>query len=306
MSVSRVDVVNVVGNTVEEVHREYTITYRVITTTRADGPYVVLSAGNLPRRGDFYQYGNDLDIFATCKSIGPARLERAEDTGKAWLVDAVFSTKGSQRDPADNPGDPISWAWKVSGSFGSGQWYPRKDANGRAIANTADEPFEDVPPIDDPRMIISLEKNTASLNIDTWKKTRGKVNSSPLWGLPVRQVKLLQWSWNVQFTGQGAAYISNKFEVEINDEGYYYSPLDQGFREKLGKKPDGKPNYWTVLLNGELPTRPVRLDGNGQVLLEGQASVYFDAAAGLTKRYELEGEYDFTTIFPSVLPGPIT
>lgn len=306
MSVQSVAVANVVGNVVEEVHREYTVTYRVITSTRADGPYVVLSSGNLPQRGQFYAYGNDLDVFATCKQIGPARLERGEDSGKVWLVDALFSTKGSNRDPADNPGDPISWAWKVRGSFGSGQRYYTQDANGRAIVNSSDEPFEDVPPVDEPRMMLSLEKNTATLNIDQWSETRGKVNSSSIWGLPARRVKLVQWSWDVQWTGQGAAYVANKFEVEINDEGYYYQPLDQGFRVKMGLNADGTFDYAPIFARGELIAKPVNLDGQGAQLLAGQPAVYFDAAAGATQRYELEGEYDFTQIFPAVLPGPIT
>ena len=306
MSVQSVAVLNVVGNVVEEVHREYTVTYRVITSTRADGPYVVLSSGNLPQRGQYYSYGNDLDIFATCKQIGPARLERGEDSGKVWLVDAVFSTKGSSRDPADNPGDPISWAWKVRGSFGSGQRYYVKDANGRAIVNSAGDPYEDVPPVDEPRMTLSLEKNTATIDIDQWAETRGKVNSAAIWGLAARRVKLLQWSWDVQWTGQGAAYVANKFEVEINDEGYYYQPRDEGFHELLGVKADGSRNTRHIKAEGELVSKPQLLNGQGLVLPAGQAPVYFDAAAGATQRYELEGEYDFTQIFPSVLPGPIT
>lgn len=294
------------GTVAEDGHREYMITYCVRTNSESDGPAVVLASGSLPVRGDMYVSGNDADVFAGCSFVGNARRDKSDATRLLWLVDAKFTTKGSKEDPNNPPGDPLSWAWKVSGSFGAGQRYPTKDIADRAIVNTADEPFEDVPPVDEPTIILKLEKNTATVSLSQWYSAKGHVNSTEIWGLPVRTMRLLQWNWSPQFTGAGRVYVNNQFEVEVNFAGYYFKPLNVGYREKLGVDADGKATYRAITANGELIAKPAYLDTFGQRQLAGEDPVYFDGEGDNPQGFKLEYEYDFTQIFPATLPFPIT
>lgn len=310
MSVTSATVINDTGTVTDDFHVEYSLTYQVITSTAADGPQVVLAymRGIVPY-GSTYARGNDSDSNAVCRFIGNARriVSDAKTSGKfAWNVDVRYSTKGTKNDPADQPGDPLSWAWRVSGAYGSGQKWVTKDIDDRAIANSADEPFEDVPPIDDPLIVLRLEKNTPTISLQQWSEARGKVSETTLWGLEPRRVKLKQWTWTPQWTSSGVAYIANQFEVEIYFDGYYYEPADAGFREFVGLNTDGSPNYEPILIKGEIPTRPVFLNGAGQMKQSAAAVVYFDGQGANPNPFKLEKEYDFSTIFPAVLPGPIT
>ncbi len=306
MSVTRVDVVDIKATNTEDFHREYDLTYRVITDSESDGPDTVLASGSLPTYGQPYAYGSESNPFASCRFVGNARRDQGEKTRKAWLVDAKFSTRGSNRDPNDQPGKPLDWAWKVSGSFGTGQKYSNKDRTGRALANSANEPFEDVPPIDDQILLLTLEKNLPTLSLSQWADSRGKVNDATLWGLPARRVKLMQWSWTPQWTGAGQAYVACKWEVAINFDGYYYEPRDEGYREITGVDAEGLTTYAPILINGELPSKPEYLNGSGERLNAAFDPVYFNGVGGNPDPFEIEEEYDLGSIFPAVLPGPIT
>jgi len=305
MSVADIGFLTVTGTDTEDFHRQYDVVVQVTCTSESDGPQTVLNGvRNTMPYGSSFVYGNHSDPYATLRAI---RNARRTEKRVVWHVDVQYSTKGSQRDPNDQPGDPLSWAWKVRGAFGSGQKWLTKDRNGRALVNSADEPFEDTPPIDDPLLILSLEKNTPTIDLDQWAEARGKVNDATLWGLQARRVRLMQWTWDIAYAGSGQPYVQNKFEVSINFDGYYYQPLDMGFREKTGLADNnGFPKYTTITVNGELPTKPQFLDGFGSRLLLNIPPVYFDGIGGNPEPFELEDEYDFSQIFPSVLPGPIT
>jgi hypothetical protein len=304
VSVTNIGFISVSGTDTEDWHRQYDVVAQVTCSSESDGPQTVLNGVRSSLQyGSTFAYGNDSDPYATLRSI---RNARRTDKRKIWQVDLQYSTKGSQRDPADQPGDPLSWAWKVRGSFGSGQKWLTKDRTGRALVNSANEPFEDVPPIDNPLLILALEKNTATIDLDQWAEARGKVNDATLWGLSGRRVRLMQWAWDVAWTGNGQAYIVNKFEVSIDFDGYYYEPLDMGFREIDGIDLDGNATYSPMLLKGELPSKPLFLNGQGGRLAEGANPIYFDGVGDNPEPFELEDQYDFSTIFPATLPGPIT
>lgn len=307
MSVTSCVVKNTTGEITEELHREYTVSLEIQTNTASDGPVVVLAyvAGVYPY-GTPYARGNDYDQFAVVRKIGPVKPVHATDRKQTmWSCELKYSTKGTKRDPNDQPGDPLQWSWKISGASGAGQKWLTKDRTGRALVNSADEPFEDVPPIDDPLIVLSLQKNTPTLSLSQWRNSRGKVNSATLWGLSRRKVKLREWKWDIAWTSAGVAYVDNKFEVEINEDGYNYQPADVGTREKTGVDQNGNTTYEVILIKGEIPARPQFLDGAGRRKTDAADVVYFDGLNGNPDPFELEDEYDFSAFFPAVLPGPI-
>ena len=299
MSVSSVALMSVTGSMTEDFHREYVGEIQIATTSAAnDGPVTVLNAiiGAFPY-GSSFTHGTEADILAVVRSIGNVRRRSgvAAADRLIWSGEVRWSTRGTKHDPSDPPGDPTNWAWRVRGLNGTG----------RALVNSSDEPFEDVPPIDDPNAVLSLEKNTPTLSLSQWTEARGKVNSASLWGLDARCVRLVKWDWQVQWTGIGQAYVSNSFEVHVNEAGYYYQPADVGFREKAGVNVDGTPAYTPIIVNGEIPSKPVYLNGAGHIKQDGNAVVYFDGQGGNPEPFELEDQYDLGAIFPASLPGPI-
>lgn len=309
MSVTSVKLLNVTGSLTEDFHREYSGEVQIATTDAVnDGPVTVLNAvlGVYPY-GSTFVHGTEGDILAVVRSIGNVRRRGSGSSNERliWSADVKWSTRGTQRDPSDPPGDPTNWAWRIRGLNGTGQKWLTKDRTGRALVNSSDEPFEDVPPIDDPNAVLSLEKNTPTLSLSQWTEARGKVNSASLWGLDARCVRLVKWDWQVQWTGPGQAYVANTFEVHVKEDGYYYEPADVGYRERSGVNIDGTPAYTPILVNGEIPTKPVYLNGAGHVKQDGNPVVYFDGQGGNPDPFELEYEYDLGSIFPASLPVPI-
>jgi len=79
---------------------DFTVVFTVETDDRLDGPQIVgagdVAGVKIPSIGDFYEFGNDKDKGALCKSINV----RATG-GKLWDVTCVYGPKGDQK-PKDN------------------------------------------------------------------------------------------------------------------------------------------------------------------------------------------------------------
>lgn len=286
-------------------HRQYDVLYEVITNDANDGPQVVRQASGLPKIGDQYAYGNDSDPFAACVSRGPFRIRSIEQTRKVWSVPLQYSSRPAEGSNPENNGkdNPVDWAWEVGGSFASYMKAVLKDRNGNAVVNAAGEPFIPAPEDDDPRMVLTLKKNTPSLNLATWSQFRGAVNADAIWGLQARMVRLAQWTFAVRRVGY-YAYIENNYELHINWDKWNFEPLNQGFREKIGINLDGTPKYQEIVdARGQRVRMPHPLDAGGAKLLEGQPLIFYDGAAGLNP-YEIAKEQTFADIFPAALPGP--
>lgn len=305
MSVVSVTCVDVSGDITEEGHRTYVKTFEVRTNSRTDGPFTCMSSGSLPVRGDTYAYGSESDVFASCKRVGNFKLRDVDKTGQLWRCEAQYSTAGSKEDPNNQPGNPLDWAWKISGGPNGDRKVMNKDKDGRAIQNSSDEPFEPLPEITAPNGLISLAKNTATISLTTWWDYQGAVNDADIWGLgAARRARINSWTWEVVFYGNGGQYIANRFEVECNRNKFQYEPLDRGFRRLTGVDIYGKPSFSPITIQGELPSKPVMLDGLGETLNAGASPVFFDGIGGNPNPFKLEDEVDFSAIFPNPLPGP--
>ena len=305
MSVTAVTCVDVAGDTTEEGHRTYTKTFEIRTNSRMDGPYTCMQSGSLPWRGDSYSHGSEADPFAMCKKVGNFKLREVDSTSQLWRCEAMYSTAGSKEDPDNQPGNPVDWAWKVSGGITGDRKVMAKDKDGRAIKNSSDEPFEPLPEVIYPNVVINLSKNSAYISLSQWWEYNGSVNDAAIWGLTAaRKARINSWTWEVVFYGNRQKYIANKFEVEINTKTFVYAPLDQGFRRLTGVDINGKPSFSPITIHGELPSKPVLLDGLGETLNAGASPVFFDGVGGNPASFKLEDEVDFSAVFPNPLPGP--
>jgi hypothetical protein len=305
LSVTSVTAIEATGDITEEGAREYVVTLEVITNSVNDGPYTVLTTASLPTRGQQYSYGGESDPYAFCRRVGGCKLRDVDGTRKIWRLSAHYSTLGSKENPENQPGNPLDWAWKISGRV-TGDRKPKfKDRNNRAIANSADEPFDPAPELLSPNVLLDLKKNTATISLEQWWNSQGAVNNADIWGLgSSRKARINTWTWDIIYTGNGGAYIANHFEVEVRRDKFLFEPLDQGFRKKIGINGNGEPEYAPILIRGDIPSKEIPLDGQGSVLLAGAPLVFFDGAGDNPEPFELEDEIDFSSIFPNPLPGP--
>ncbi len=279
-------------------HRTYTSVYQVITDDVNDGPITVVNASGIPNYGASYQWGNDSDSWAFCQAAHP-RLVNVKDTSRQWYVTITHSTIArTQQD--FNRESPLDWRPIISGSFAKFTKAATQDKDGNPITNSVEEPFVPALEMDDSRDSLVIQVNTPSINLALRAQARNKVNSSTIWGLPSRAVKLNQWAWGVRYYGL-TPYIENQFEFEINYELWNHKQLDAGFRKLVDAgAADLAEKYRTIMDDIDTPRhQPTPLDGNGDILdlTATPAGVYLD--------FEIYDEFNFLALpVPNPLPGP--
>ncbi len=260
--------------------RSYSATYLLsISDPSTERPYQIGSHASLPLIGSVHQD----DSQAYCNFLGVKR-----HAGKlAYHATARWETGRTlhQTDPAQD---------EVLVSF-DGEIYQelaRVDRNGDAIANSATDPFLDpAATIDATHLIARVQANVTA--IPAWSLGyRDSVNDAEITveGLviPAGLAKFQRLVVGHRQYRNGQRYYPVNFELHVHREGWNLQPLDQGFRQLNS---DGKP----VMIrgdDGDYPTHPVRLDGNGAVQDDPvtTAPVFLD--------FEAYPERDF-----SLLPG---
>ena len=289
-----------------EGHRTYTSIYQVITDDKLDGPLTARAAAGIPAIASGYAFGNDSDPWAFCIRRPSVRLAEGGDSAKKWHATVEHTTKPSKTCKTATIEDPLDQPPVISGSFVSVIMPAEKDMDGEPITNSADEPFIPAIEIEDHEDTLIYEINTATISLATRAKYTRSVNDAPLWGLPARCVRLVQWGWDVAYYGQCNNYIRNRLEFAIRpaDRPWDFNILDQGTRIKIGfiADPSGQfdpsPIYDTVKdrkdegLNG-----PFQLDGKGLQLKKDSPAVF------LTKKVYAEQDYSALPI-QDPLPGP--
>lgn len=307
MSVTDVNYISTQGNEQEDGTIDYDVVVEAITNAVTDGAKTVLAYSGVPKRGDFYSYGGETDPTSSCRSR-QVTLRDVKETRKVWRVALKYSSKGSSQDPGGNSGgDPIDFGWHVSLATQSRMVAPDKDRNDRPFVNTALEPFLPPPEKEEYYPVLRFTKNATSINLTAFSEAPGKVNSVAMWGAGVRLFKLADWSAEPHYVGPGVMYWSQTFVVEVKWGGHYYQPANMGHRELAGVRPDGTVIYKAILDDLKIPlARPVPLDINGAQSLAPAAPLFFDQAAGALQKFEIEDEYDLSTILPPVLPGNFT
>jgi hypothetical protein len=305
MSVVVVQYSESTANEAEDGSITYAAKWLVVTNATTDGPRTVLAASGLPKRGDTFTGGGDTDIYASCRSRSVA-LASVEDTRKKWIVSLEYSTKGSSQNPQDQSGgpqDPIDYTWKLKLNTWSRQIAPDTDQNGRALVNTANEPFLPPPEYEKQHGVVVLTKNNQTHDLIDWAAAIGKVNSVAMWGLGVRCLWLRSWDVDEHWLGNGNMYFANTLAVAIKGDGWYFKPPNMGHRAFVFD-PTGNKKARVILDELGVPVaRPWPLDENGFALHADAVPLHFDQNIGALQKFELEEEYDLTPILPASLPG---
>jgi hypothetical protein len=226
--------------------------FQVVTTNPKDGAYLARIAPGVAV-GDQYATTTEFDTNAFC--LGIQTRCTAED-GKTWETTVDYG-------PAPDAGqNPLNEPPEVSWSFAQFEREIDRDINGRAIANSAGDPFLNQLVRDDSRPILSVTRNEAFFNAQLAYWYRDVVNSDPFFGANPGQVKVSNISASRQFSDQIGFYWKVSYEFAFNAEGWRKKVLSMGLREKKNGK------LQNILVNGTPITEPMLLGQNGEQLAQ--------------------------------------
>lgn len=207
----------------EKTYRDYVVTHYVDTDSTDDGPYTVMNCSGLPQIGDTWNFGNDNDVWAFCtadmeiKNREPVKGEPSY----SWEVKQKFTTRPLSRCSDTLTNDPLAEPQKVSGSFVRYGREVRFDRNGNPIITSALTPVRGSEvEFDANRATVAIEQNVSSLALSTFANMVNTVNSSTLWGMPARCVKLSASTWERKYYGTCSVYYTRKFEFDIDGNGF--------------------------------------------------------------------------------------
>lgn len=129
----------------------------VRTDNIADGVQIVRNAPGVPREGNPYVKGNDIDFRYSCKEVN-ATID--PDCRTRWDVECVFERIDTEEPPeeGENPTEH-SPTYDVSVGWETETRAFTVDLDGTAVLNTAGEPFSEVPEEDVPILTVSLTRN---------------------------------------------------------------------------------------------------------------------------------------------------
>ncbi len=193
------------------------------------------------------------DANAFCVSL------QVENTAPwaGWTVTANYSDERTIDDTPTDDAASISW--------GSEQFQKPAvfDLSGNLIVNSAGDPFDPPAMMDDSRRVVTVEKNLAV--VPTWiLDYQDAVNSDAFTvdgvSIGIGKAKMQNVTVSPRQRRNGTIFRTVTFTIHLQRDGWLLDILDAGFREKVsGGRRNIKNNG-----DGEAPTAPVPLDGNGQ------------------------------------------
>ena len=229
--------------------RTYQRKFKLRTTTQADGPFAVGSNGSLPIIGNAHPE----DANAFCISL------QVENTSPwaGWTVTANYSDERTIDDTPTDDAASISW--------GSEQFQKPAvfDLSGKLIVNSAGDPFDPPAMMDDSRRVVTVEKNLAvvpSWILDYQDAVNNDVFSVDGISIGIGKAKMQNVTVSPRQRRNGTTFRTVTFTIHLQRDGWLLDILDAGFRRKVSGGRDNIKNSG----DGESPTAPVPLDGNGQ------------------------------------------
>jgi len=217
------------GKRDKEGHREYTVQFRVRTSSTEDGPNTVMNASGLAMVGSMWLFGNDIDTWAQCypelkiQQDVPGTGEKGND----WLVTQTFGTKPINRCQDVEVEDPLMEPMRISGSFVKYLKEISEDKDGNVIASISGEKIRGSSmEFDDHRATVRVSQNVAALGLSTFTEMMNTVNDAKLWGLDSRHIKLSNVTWERKVYGTCNYYYTRAFEFEIDFDDFDRSVPD--------------------------------------------------------------------------------
>jgi len=187
--------------------------------------------------------------------------------------------------------DPLSQPAVISYDFVQSTEPVEQDADGNALLNSADEPF-DPPPSDEVYdLVMAVEVNWGSFDALQAAQYINAINSDVFfYGIfSPATVRCTRFSGTPDRVAN-LEYYKVSLEFAARADGWKRRLLDQGYRIKTGTDDDGNTTYQQLKdEDGNLLTQPVLLDGNGERLAAGQPPVYLESNKYKSQPFALFG-----------------
>jgi len=261
--------------------REYISIYQVLDTS-ADPNFVMQRQGDgLPGFAAAYP----TDGYSHVVSINPQRYERVNDAGTTkykWTVEVRYAPRHTNVAPKADPTDekPV-----VRGGTIVREVVLEKDANGNAVVNSANDPFD--PPLMkeeyDDLLSVTVNIASGSFNVATTMAYKGTYNSA---GITICNYIIPQYAGlmrDIQYQAlsrNGTDYWAVTYEIQVTRKDglwRYEKPLDQGYQYLDASDSDRKKDIEND--QGERISKPAKLDGLGGILASGGSPVYREVPA---------------------------
>jgi hypothetical protein len=314
---------------VTQANRKYTNTLRVITNSPFVGPLqiqqFVLGTGAV--QGATYRFPlpevnpppttgpacptipTETDAGSFCNEID---FQQDSEDACLWLVTLKYSSWDVAHElgtsQAQNGAiNPTEMAPEVNWSFAKYEVSNTQDINGNPFINTAGDPLENPPKVEETRQVLSFVRNEQNYNDNYAQQFRDHVNSDIFLGWPPNMVKCKSILGQRVYTADWGYYwkVSYEFEFRVgtllnyaeewvfdqpvtsgNFTGWDAVVLNAGLRQLVGGT--GTPQQITI--DGSLITSPVPLQQNG---------AYTPLTAGTDETGSVDPWYIEFTLYPS-------
>lgn len=244
--------------------REYVKSFRVIVDSAEDDPKTILAHSGLPQKYiTTYSTSTDADpgarvVEVECRQEGEGYWQ--------WMVVARYSSNWRTIGSLD-PNPLLRPPVKQWGSV-RGEDFFEEDLDEEAVVNSSWEPFD--PP-------VSRRMSNRTLRITMFKEVfdphfydeyENTINEGSFFGYDPGHVYCASITGQDHFEGEYAV-AQVVFEFEMSKTSWeHISVLDQGYMEVDAFETLDTGFYVTrpILVNGQPPTRPKLLDGDGNLL----------------------------------------
>ncbi len=235
--------------------RTYVRAWEVHCDAPTDGVVAALAHPDLPRTSDFYLAGAEWDEQSFVQSLSVELLSYNGDSVD-YLVTANYG-------PFDAPSygtEPLEWPIRIRASFQQYEKVIWVDQDGKAVRNSAGDPFGDPVVVDDsrPMLVVTRNESVNAFNLTLAAQQKDKVNAAVWNGFPARTVKCsdIQTGDEQKDPATSLYYYSVSYVFDIKWETWTREILDQGFAYLDGstRKPflddEGQPISDPKLLDG--------------------------------------------------------
>ena len=239
----------------EKGERTYVRLFGVITSSATDGAVQVKQATGIPRVYDVYTTSSEQDLGAYAKKVIP----QVTDNPKHWHVRVEYDSSFEQEEE-----NPLDRAAQYTWGFAQFQKVAWKDVDGKGIVNSAGDPFEPPPEIDDSRPVLSIVRNEAAFNPSLAIDYQDAVNSDAFLGFEAGQVKVANITAVSRFENN-VRYWEVTYEFHFRREGWTLGVMDVG-RFSTGHVPLWNKDESGQEILGDQVTQDIPLDGSGERL----------------------------------------
>lgn len=245
--------------------REYSVPYRVRTSTPTDSAVVVITA--LQAVVPIYTPHTE-DGYALLKNWSVQET----DLQTCWEATAEYST--STADPTQQAPNPLDEPADITWGSERVEIALQEDLDGESISNSAGDPFDPPLAVETGRQIVTVVKNQAFYTRTFAGLYLYHFNADSIWGLDAGQILMVQFDgkraikngivyypWTMQF--KFCDYSMTTWEnATILDAGFRY--LSGGVYVSINDK------------NGQPVSKPAPMDGGGLPLVAGADAAFLD------------------------------